>query len=245
MKSIQKQILVLILGGLFCIPMQAQTGFASYYSDMFQGRKTASGELYNKDAMTAAHRTLPFGTILRVTRLDNNMSVIVKVNDRGPYAKDRIVDISKKAALGLDLVNAGVAKVKIEKVDKSMYLDGAQPTTSVSTVPKAYDSMASKGESASSSSNSVYTIPNSFGVQVGSFSNYNNALNQMKALKNSAISNAMINLVQQSNGTTLYKIVLGPFADRASANAYKSSIKNNHKMAGFIVDLNGKSFLAL
>ncbi len=91
-----------------------QKGMASYYGSKFEGRKTASGERYRGDEMTAAHRTLPFGTRVRVTNLANGKSVEVVVNDRGPFAKGRIVDLSRKAAKEIDMLSAGVVQVKLE-----------------------------------------------------------------------------------------------------------------------------------
>ncbi len=96
-----------------------ETGLASYYSDKFEGKKTASGEVYKSSKMTAAHRTLPFGTRVKVTNLSNNKSVTVTVNDRGPFVKDRIIDLSKAAAVKLDYIDQGVAKVKVEPIKTS------------------------------------------------------------------------------------------------------------------------------
>jgi rare lipoprotein A len=89
-------------------------GKASYYANGFHGRKTANGEKFDKKDFTAAHRTLPFGTIVRVTNLNNGKMVFVKINDRGPYIKNRIIDLSKAAAKQLDMVDNGVGKVRIE-----------------------------------------------------------------------------------------------------------------------------------
>ncbi|HQT92392.1 MAG TPA: septal ring lytic transglycosylase RlpA family protein [Candidatus Kryptobacter bacterium] len=89
-------------------------GAASYYSYGFNGKKTASGEIFDKNAYTAAHREFPFGTLLRVTNLDNNKSVEVKVNDRGPFAKGRIIDLSEAAARAIGMIQTGTADVKIE-----------------------------------------------------------------------------------------------------------------------------------
>ena len=91
-----------------------QRGKASYYGSKFEGRKTASGDRYRGDEMTAAHRTLPFGTRVRVTNLTNGKSVEVVINDRGPFAKGRIVDLSRKAAKEIDMLSAGVVQVKLE-----------------------------------------------------------------------------------------------------------------------------------
>lgn len=91
-------------------------GKATYYGDKFHGRKTASGERFSQRRMTAAHRSLPFGTRVRVTNLSNGRSVIVKINDRGPFGRDRsrVIDLSKAAARELDFMKSGWTRVKIE-----------------------------------------------------------------------------------------------------------------------------------
>jgi rare lipoprotein A len=91
-----------------------QTGVASYYGGEFEGRRTASGAIYRSRRMTCAHRTLPFGTVLRVTDVDTQKSVVVEVNDRGPYAKGRLVDLSMGAARKLGMIERGVARVTVE-----------------------------------------------------------------------------------------------------------------------------------
>lgn len=88
-------------------------GNASYYADKFHGRRTASGELYNKDSMTCAHLKYPFGTLLKVRNPLNNRSVVVRVTDRGPFSQNRILDLSRAAARELDIIPAGVAMVEI------------------------------------------------------------------------------------------------------------------------------------
>jgi rare lipoprotein A len=98
---------------------KTQVGMATYYAQRFAGRRTANGERYDPRAMTAAHRTLPFGTVLRVTRVDaagepRGAPVVVRVNDRGPYARGRIIDLSMAAARKLDMIRAGVVRVRIE-----------------------------------------------------------------------------------------------------------------------------------
>ncbi len=89
-------------------------GESSYYADKFHGRKTANGEIFDMYKKTAAHKTLPFNTMLEVTNLENNQSVIVRVNDRGPYKKGRILDISYGAAREIDMISSGVVKVRIK-----------------------------------------------------------------------------------------------------------------------------------
>lgn len=90
------------------------TVLASYYSTRFHGRKTASGETFDRHALTCAHKTLPFNTILKVTNPKNNKSVVVRVNDRGPYKKNRKIDLSYAAAKEIGMVRAGVAKVLMQ-----------------------------------------------------------------------------------------------------------------------------------
>ena len=115
-----KQIILTILFSsifLYAKAQTSETGLASYYSDKFEGKTTASGEVYSSSKMTAAHRSLPFGTRVKVTNSANDRSVIVIVNDRGPFVKDRIIDLSKGAAVKLGYIEEGVAKVKIDILD--------------------------------------------------------------------------------------------------------------------------------
>jgi len=93
---------------------QTQKGFASYYHDSLNGNRTASGEIYNKRMRTAAHKSLPLGTKVRVTKLSTGKSIVVKINDRGPFVKGRIIDLSRRAARDLGIIKSGVAKVKVE-----------------------------------------------------------------------------------------------------------------------------------
>ncbi len=93
-----------------------QEGICSFYAEYFHGRLTANGEHFNMHALTAAHLSLPFGTRIRVTNLNNHHSVVVRVNDRGPYWKNRVLDVSKEAARQLGMMESGIARVKIEIV---------------------------------------------------------------------------------------------------------------------------------
>ncbi len=90
------------------------TGVASWYGTHFHGNITASGEKYNMNDFTAAHRLLKFGTVLRVTNIKNNLSVVVKINDRGPYNYRRVIDLSRAAAQEINMIKQGLAKVNIE-----------------------------------------------------------------------------------------------------------------------------------
>jgi rare lipoprotein A len=99
---------------------QIQRGEASYYSKNWTGRKTANGERLHHDSLTCAHKTYPFGTLLKVTNPANGLSVIVKVTDRGPYARGRIVDLSVRAAKELGIISQGIAPVIVERYDQSI-----------------------------------------------------------------------------------------------------------------------------
>lgn len=94
-----------------------EEGIAAYYSNVFQGRKTASGDRYDKNELTAAHNSFPFGTRLKVTNLDNDKSVIVRINDRGPTTRGRIIDLSRRAAEELGFIRAGLTRVKLEVIE--------------------------------------------------------------------------------------------------------------------------------
>lgn len=119
-------VLVVILLGAFmssCAkkvatrPAYSNIGIASWYGPGFHGRKTASGERYNQNALTAAHKSLPFGTKVRVVNLHNGKEVVVRINDRGPFIRGRIIDLSKKAAMILAMHKSGTAKVRLETIE--------------------------------------------------------------------------------------------------------------------------------
>ena len=103
-----------------------EQGIASWYGTKFHGRRTSSGETYDMYAMTAAHKTLPLPTYARVTNLENGRSVMVKVNDRGPFHQNRIIDLSYSAATRLGIVKTGTGRVEVEAIDPRNYVRQAQ-----------------------------------------------------------------------------------------------------------------------
>lgn len=143
MKTIFKLTLTLFLFVAFASTTNAQEeqyGQASYYSDKYHGKKTASGVKYDKTKMTCAHNDYPFGSTIKVTHLENKRSVVVKVVDRGPYIKGRIVDLSRAAAGKIGLINDGVAQVKVELVStkgkvSELSAKGDKKPTEYSTAP--------------------------------------------------------------------------------------------------------------
>lgn len=97
--------------------LATEEGLASFYSTEFHGRRTSNGETFDKNAMTAAHRTYPFGTLLRVTNLKNHLHVDVRINDRGPVKPERIIDLTHAAAQEIDMVRDGLVRVKVEVIE--------------------------------------------------------------------------------------------------------------------------------
>ena len=94
-----------------------QEGVASYYADEFNGRQTSNGETYDMYEMTAAHQTLPFNTRVRVTNIENGKTIVVRINDRGPFKDERIIDLSLAAAKSLELIGSGTARVRLEVIE--------------------------------------------------------------------------------------------------------------------------------
>lgn len=113
-------ILSLLTTHLLPLSAQTQTGKASFYAKKFSGRKTASGERLHHDSLTCAHRTYPFGTQLKVTNPANGKTVIVRVTDRGPYVKGRIIDLSVRAAREIGIISQGIAPVIVERYNPSI-----------------------------------------------------------------------------------------------------------------------------
>ena len=122
MRFVRVTILLLVLAGCAGGPQgsggEVREGLASYYADRFHGRTTASGEVFDMNALTAAHRTLPFGTRVRVTRLDSGRDVVVRINDRGPFVEGRIIDLSRAAAEKLGMLVDGVVRVRLRVIEE-------------------------------------------------------------------------------------------------------------------------------
>jgi rare lipoprotein A (peptidoglycan hydrolase) len=116
---------------------QVRTGIASWYGGSWIGKLTANGERYGAADMTAAHKTLPFGTMVRVTNLSNLRSTVVRINNRGPYVKGRMIDLSKRAAVAIGMIGSGTARVKLEVVPREeKRLAGAALKLEVPTIAK-------------------------------------------------------------------------------------------------------------
>lgn len=178
-----------------------EQGTASWYGKKFHGLRTSSGEPYDMLAMTAAHRSLPLPTYARVTNLDNGKSAIVKINDRGPFHNDRLIDLSYAAAVKLGIADQGTGRVEVETIDPEQKTHPAtvqakqsvvQPKSTVTVTPTA-------------SRTQVF-------VQLGAFSEKRNAENLQQKLQ-TVHKKVHIADSKSTQGTTLYRVRIGPLAD--------------------------------
>lgn len=131
-KNSLKYKLILILCLALTAILAQESGYASFYSKRMHGRHTSNGERYHNDSLTCAHKTYPFGTMLLVINPKNNCSVVVKVTDRGPHTRNRMIDLSYKAASELGIINAGIAKVEVSVYEPNSYKIYPLP------IPKVY-----------------------------------------------------------------------------------------------------------
>ena len=168
-----------------------ERGVASWYGTKFHGRLTSNRETYDMYAMTAAHKTLPLPTFVEVRNLRNNKTIIVRVNDRGPFAHNRIIDLSYAAALKLDMIETGTALVEVRAIDFEP-ADGDRPTRASSEPAQDYAAPDNAGP--------VY-------VQVGAFGSQDNAERLYERLKRANIGNV---LVVSDPRETLFRVRIGP-----------------------------------
>jgi rare lipoprotein A len=193
----------------------ASTGSASYYGNEFQGRKTASGQKYDKRKYTAAHRTYSFGTKLKVTNLTNGKSVVVTVNDRGPYTNQRLIDLSYAAAKDIDMIKAGIAQVRIDVVSDNYSIPKSptkkQPTHIVE------DGFYSK-------SLEPISRPSGYILQVGSFSSYKNALTRIDELHAIKIGSPCIEVVTVRKKKA-FRVLYSGFSSKELITAKQKELK--------------------
>lgn len=177
-------------------------GIASWYGPHFDGLSTANGEVFDQNALTAAHTTLPMPSYVRVTNLDNGRALVLRVNDRGPFVGDRIIDVSKRAAQLLGFLNKGTARVRVEAVP------GPDEGTAVATAP-AGDVVLAAAEpiAVGASTGAVF-------VQAGAFGDTDRA--DAVRVRLAPIGQAVVTSVAVDGGR-LYRVRLGPYADQAAA----------------------------
>ncbi|WP_296620057.1 septal ring lytic transglycosylase RlpA family protein [Marivirga sp.] len=204
-------LFILSLGVAFS---QIQKGTASFYADKFEGKQTASGEKYKHKKLTAAHKSLPFGTIVKVTNLENKESVEVRINDRGPFVEGRVIDLSRSAAEKLKFTNQGLAEVQIEVVDAG---DGRTNSNRPVQIDQnieneSYFQMKVKRKD-----------PSGFGVQVGSFKGFDNMLKLSENIEKSYRASLYIE-VKELNDAKVYALILGDYSNRRKADKLKAKI---------------------
>lgn len=215
--------------GKWFVPMNEpdydEVGVASWYGPNFHGKAAATGETYDQMAMTAAHPTLPIPSLVRVTNLENGRSVIVRLNDRGPFVDDRIIDMSKAAAQALEMTGKGTAKVRVQYV-------GPAPAAPNATPPNLSPAVASYAPAAQQVSQTASEIRKSmpspvsrppalqtsaargYLLQAGAFADLSNAY----ALRDKVAAAGPTSIVEgQSSSLRLYRVMIGPWALREDA----------------------------
>lgn len=214
----------------------SEVGIASWYGKDFHNKRTANGEKYDMNTLTAAHRTLPLPSIVRVTNLENGRSLVLRVNDRGPYAKNRIIDISKRGAQLLGYQVQGTAKVRVEVLAKeSQELKAALLGQKVETV-KVATKVAPIVPAASQektlvlyNTNMVDKITDSHGadnryfVQAGSFSQKTSATRlrgKLSKFGNANVAEATV------SGKNFYRVRIGPFSFKEEAEVTLAKVRN-------------------
>ena len=197
----------------------SEVGVASWYGEDFHAKTTANGEKYDMYSLTAAHRTLPLPSIVKVTNLENGRSLVLRVNDRGPYAKSRIIDVSKRASQLLGFHTQGTTKVRVEVMEKeSKALKAA--LTGEKCDEDIYTAQL-KEPISSSSEFSVQSYPKgSYFVQVGSFSQENGAQKVVAQLD----MDSNIYYVNV-NGANYYRVRVGPFSNEKEAEVALSKVR--------------------
>lgn len=219
-----------VIGGVTYRPSESfdlvETGEASWYGPKFDGRRTANGEIFDMYAMTAAHRTLQLPSIIRVTNLRNGRSVIVRVNDRGPYAGGRILDLSKAAAASLGFQREGVTDVRIEVMPAEsrrvalLARSGISPESQnqfVADLSAGKTRTTQVAEAATGTDERFY-------LQAGAFAIQENAERLSSRLSNHGSARVV---AIQLNDQVWYRVRLGPFADRDAAESILQRVRRD------------------
>lgn len=225
----------------------SEEGLASWYGRKFHGRKTASGEAYNMYAMTAAHKTLPLPSYARVTNPANGRSIIVRVNDRGPFVRGRIIDLSYTAALKLDLLR-GVAPVTVERITPQEIASGAwrgeappvvagddgPPEVAASTTPLAPPPGNSTDASASEATRAATAAGRGFWVQLGAYRERGGAM-QLQQQAAERVEGLALTLAVFSD-QALHRVQAGPFATRDEAQRVAERVREQMLLTPLVVE---------
>lgn len=221
----------------------SEVGMASFYADKFEGKTTASGEVFKQNKLTAAHRTLPFGSVVKVTNLNNNLSVTVTINDRGPFVDKRIIDLSRAAAEKLKFIDKGTTNVKIEVVSlpdgsSSELANGsstpAWPGSKQTDVSQLDSTNTDGGRQTAMTevkkpANEYYKIvstvvhPKGFGVQLASYQEAANLVKRCAEIREKIGKDIMIQ-IGDKNGVKVYRIIAGTFETREKAENFNRKL---------------------
>ena len=188
-----------------------QSGVASYYANKFEGRTTANGEIYFHDKKTAAHQSLPFGSIVKVTNLSNNKFTVVRINDRGPFVNNRIIDLSASAAKELGFYEKGLVKVKLELIASTNDVPDFISVKTNHVEPQYYKIDVS------------VTIPAGKGIQIGSFKNDENVFRLAERLKSKYNEEIYIEPAMHNN-QRVYRVIIGNYTIESQLQKLKTKL---------------------
>ena len=207
-----------------------ENGIASWYGPKFNKKLTANGEIFNQDEVSAAHKTLPLPSIVKVTNLSTNKYLFIRVNDRGPFVNDRIIDLSKQAAIELNIFLKGTEKVNVKLLDSGPHL-----------LDSKYLNQNYLKEYANNLERKNYKDKTDLAdvnfVQLGVFTIKNNALNLIEDIKNKYNNSNLSIFLSETDKNKIYKVLIGPFENLKSA---KNIADNLTKLGYTNVILNEK-----
>ena len=210
-----------------------QTGIGSWYGKQFHGNKTAIGEIYNMHQMSAAHPTMPLPSYARVTNLENGKSTIVRVNDRGPFLHNRIIDLSYAAATELGYATKGTAKLRVERLTNASIANGNWKNGSNQIADNTTSSVASGPSTVNEPS---YTAPaKGWGAQIGFFSDASNAQQygaHAEAVLSVSGNPEKVRIVKDNGG---YRVIVGSGMNMDTARNFAQSLKDRLGTNAFIV----------
>jgi peptidoglycan lytic transglycosylase len=231
----------------------AEEGMASWYGNPYHGRRTSNGEIYDMDQLTAAHLSLPFDTWVRVTNLENGRSVDLRINDRGPFLKNRVIDLSRAGARAIGMIGPGTARVRVEVVGvpgKPYEADhGQQVAHTVAPTQVLYspagtplavgDSLASAGTGTGGAADPDGCQGGPFfAVQVGSFREFDNA-ERMRGKMQELYGVARLIEVDNSQGA-LYRVIVGQAGDGAEAQRLLEHLSHD-RFDGYVLRVDAAS----
>jgi len=214
-----------------------ERGIASWYGNKFHGRRTSNGEIYNMYGMTAAHKNLPIPSYVKVTNLDNGRSIVVRVNDRGPFHDGRVIDLSYAGASKLDYLKRGTARVEVEALPMAAGYSGVAahssagvPATAVggvSIIMPEQSQLPAPGEQAG------YRLPGNTYLQVGAFSSQQSALALQQRV--AALTSLPVRLSNNPGSSGLWRVQVGPIGNNLVVMNLRADLESEGVRSGHLV----------